>query len=109
MTKKIECNECHKLTDRHFVRVEFNEKELDWGLTVSCGDLDFCSLTCLESWLEHKRRWVTKISEKIPGKSETIRFMTSQGIEVREEELEEGGKYVKKEIWEKLKKDRTYG
>jgi hypothetical protein len=69
MTKKIECDECHKLIDRHFVRVEFNEKELDWGLTILRGDLDFCSFTCLESWLEHKRRSVTKISEKIPGKA----------------------------------------
>jgi hypothetical protein len=39
---------------------------------------------------------VTKISEKIPGKSETIRFTTSEGFKVREEDLEEGGKYVKK-------------
>jgi hypothetical protein len=106
MTEKIVCDECHKLTDRRFIRVEFKEKDMDWGLTILRGDLDFCSLTCLESGLEHKRRGVTKISEKIPGKPETIRFMTSQGIEVREEDLEEGGRYVKKEVWEKLMKSR---
>ncbi len=106
MTEKIECDGCRKLTDKRYLRLEVREIELDWRLAIPRGDLDFCSLTCLESWLEHKKRHVTKISEKIPGKPETVRFVASEGIEVKEEDLEEGGEYVKKEVWKKLMKGK---
>lgn len=59
MDKKF-CDECGKEIHRHWVSIEYLQKEMDYGVTVKGRGGDFCSENCTIKFL--------KVSQEISPK-----------------------------------------